>query len=78
MLAKLVFVCLLLAIARFDGIFTLYPLAKDYFDIIDKISNVNDDKKLQTSEDSSMFLRVYCKEPNVVSISLTPTIEFIE
>ena len=76
MYLKLLCLTLLLSIGHFEGIFTLYPLANDYFDIIYEIKHISDNSSLHTSQDSSLFLRIYCKDHNVVSVSLTPTLEF--
>ncbi len=73
---KLISLCLLLSIGSFEGKFSLYPLANDYFDIIYEIKNFSDKTKLHTNQEESLFLRVYCKDHNVVSVSLTPRLEF--
>lgn len=75
MYLKLLCLALLLSMGHFEGVFTLYPLANDYFDIIYEIRHVTASSQL-SSQDSSLFLRVYCKDHNVVSVSLTPTLEF--
>ena len=71
----IIFISLLLVfLVSSKEIFTLYPLANDYFDIIYEIKQIENSNKLKTSKDPSLFLRVYCKDHNIVSVSLTSSI----